>query len=78
MSPAVMIDIIPSESLVCYVLLKFTYVWLRPTQKQALGHSVVVLTRDRRKIPNNRIGAMYGRSASPLFRTVGGPIRHSV
>ena len=78
MSPAVMIDIIPSESLVWHVLLKFTYVRLCPTQKQALGQSVVVLTRDWRKIPNDRIGAMFDRFASPLIRTEGGPIRHCV
>jgi len=45
---------------------------------QAVGQSVVVLTRDWRKIPNDRTGAVFGRCASQLFRTVSGPTRHSV
>jgi len=31
-----------------------------------------------RKIQNDGIGAVFGRCASKLFRTVGGPTRHSV
>jgi len=45
---------------------------------QTVGQSVVVLTRDWRNIQNDRIGAVFDRCASQLFRTVGGPTRHSV
>lgn len=45
--------------------------------QQVVGQSVAVLTRDWRKIQIDRIGTVFGKCASQLFRTAGGPTRHS-